>query len=539
MKNRENSDLGKLVHKAFVELGKRRYYSLKEICDVVQSLGAEFQYEEREIEKYLISSPDIKKKNEKYMLDEFPSLVLVGNSPNLIERYNAGAGWNRLLKSMEDICETYLGDTRKISSFPQRMQAVCNIYKMSQSEAIVKGLDEWFNKVKELQASPIHRMLAKMGFTYYLTTNYDFALERALGLRISKTRDINTKEFLELNSNIESASGENEITVKMKNAVGHIHGSIENMESLVMTPKSYVRATHKLMETDPAEDSWLKAFCESEVHICGLNLSTEESLVWYALERRLQYLFENKDLTNSYPRAYVYLFYRETEDKSDYYEKRAVRDLLKTYAVQTILIPVYNEDYISAWKLLIGEMTLIKSGCRLPEEPENDEDDKDEDDGERINEELEKNLRKIEYGHGRLSAKNKNLTTAFVSHYMYPYCCLMSMSDAKCGIVKEAGCWLCYCKVDGERRMYRFSAKHDIQNSISKFEKKAKGSTEKTKDKTKDEFKMNFLLDYRSGKLYEIQENKETPKEICRGDEILDLDQFCRMIYSKKKEEKS
>lgn len=530
MKNKINSDLGKLVHKAFVELGKRRYYSLKEICDVVQRLGAEFQYEEHEIEKYLISSPDIKKKNGNYMLEEFPSLVLVGNSPNLIERYNAGAGWNRLLKSMEDICETYLGDTRKISSFPQRMQAVCNIYEMSQSEAIVRELDEWFNRVKELQASPIHRMLAKMGFTYYLTTNYDFALERALGLRINKTRDkIDSTEFLKYN--IKSASGKKENAVKMKNAVGHIHGSIENMESLVMTPKSYVRATHKLMKAGVAKGSWLKAFCESEVHICGLNLSTEESLVWYALERRLQYLFENKDLTNSYPRAYVYLFYRETEDKSDYYEKRAVRDLLKTYAVQTILIPVYNEDYISAWKLLIGEMTLIKSGCRLPEEPENDEDDKDEDDGDRINEELEKNLRKIEYGHGRLSVRDTNLTTAFVSHYMYPYCCLMSMSGAKCGIVKKAGCWLCYCKVDGERRMYRFSAKHDIQSSISKFEKKAKCSTEKTK--------MNFLLDYRSGKLYEIQENKKTPKEICRGDEIIDLDQFCRMIYNKKKEVKS
>lgn len=533
MSETPSKDIARLIASAFEKLSKDNSYTVEEIYNNIhkkESITKEI------IKDFLEKNESLYKKVTKEDSDEIryekvklPTLVLVGNSPNLIERYNAGAGWNRLLKSLEDICGTYLGNTRKLSSFPQRMQAICNLALLLNNadggetngiRSILEELTEWLNAVAQLQASPIHQMIANMGFDNYLTTNYDLALERAIGEKIDlekegmKISDIRT--FL-----LNESTGENGNYCPKKHisesAVTHIHGIITDLKSLVMSPRSYVLALNALMDKEMAP--WLKSFCESEVHICGLNLSSEEILVWYALEIRLKFLHNNKDIRKSNPRAYVYLFYKDTEDKKDYYDKCATRDLLTTYAVNTILVPVRNDDYISAWKLLIGEMLLAKNKKRL--HVEDDDENEDEIDDE-INKEFEKNLKSVEYGGGRLASRNSNLTTAFESHYMYPYCCWMSVTNRKLQIVKESNEWLCYCKVNGKRFMYSFPVSGVFKNYIN--------------DKLD---KMNFLLDYRCGKLYEIHEEGKTLEFICCGNEIVDLKQFCKMIYRKKKNSSS
>ena len=380
----------------------------------------------------------------------------------------------------------------------------------SKNDPIVNGLNDWFKAVADLRPTPIHRMLAGMEFDYYLTTNYDYAFEQSISPDFLKKHNRTFSDGGELLSTTldnQNPDGEN----KKEHKVIHIHGRVDDIKNIVMLPRSYVNAT-KLLDKK-TEPLWLERFRESEVHICGLNLGPEETLVWYALENRLQNLLK-KSIKSSYPRAYVYLFFNETDDKKDYHDKCAMRDLLRTYAVNTILIPVRNGDYIRAWKLLIGEMMLAKNGCRLQYEQSVQNDD-EEDEADTLNEELEKALKKTEYGGGRLASRNSNMSTAFVAHYMYPYHCWISMSPSKANLIKKSGRWLCYCKIDSERHMYFFpSTSLDID---------------------KDN-KRQFLLDYCTGELYEIQDDGEM-KKVAIGHEIVCLDQFCRMIHSEPKKE--
>lgn len=468
-----------------------------------------------------MSTKHSNQENVKYMTNKLPSLVLVGNSPNLIEKYNAGAEWQRLLKSLEEICAPYLGCTHRLRSFPLRMQAICNLYRLrstmdsSENDPIVNGLHKWFEAVADLRPTPIHRMLVNMEFDYYLTTNYDYAFERALPSESASRQAPTPSKCIKLFS---SSADSNKKVKKEENKVIHIHGRVDDIKDIVMLPRSYVNATKSLTEKE--KPLWLEKFNESEVHICGLNLGPEETLVWYALESRLQHLLDQKRLISSYPRAYVYLFFNETDDKKDYYDKCAMRDLLRTYAVNTILIPVRNNDYIQAWKLLIGEMMLAKNGYRLQYE-KNDQND-DEEDADKLNEELEKSLKKTEFGGGRLASLNSNMSTAFVSHYRYPYHCWISMSQTKAGLVKKSERWLCYCKVDSKRHMYWFSSTGSIKQYLEI-------------DKNK---KQQFLLNYYTGELYVIQ-NDGALKKLGYGNEIVDLNQFCRMIHMEPKKEAS
>ncbi len=46
---------------------------------------------------------------------------------------------------------------------------------------------------------------------------------------------------------------------------------------------------HETIAAEP-EPNWLAPFCESEMHVCGFSFEPEESLIWYALERRFEKL---------------------------------------------------------------------------------------------------------------------------------------------------------------------------------------------------------------------------------------------------------
>lgn len=518
----EEKNLADLVGDAFNILGRYGYHTLDAIYEEIKKSRSNAIKDD--VKNFLENDPDYKAHKKTYS-KKIPTLVLVGNSPNLIEKYNGGAAWGRLLKSLEDTCSPYLGETFRLASFPQRMQAVCNLYNLrrelnsSEEDPIIRDLTAWFEAVADLRSTAIHKMLGGMDFDYYLTTNYDYTLERMLwGKHEYKFKADSKDLFLKHQENEgqeQKVKGKANHSDDQKSII-HIHGVANDIKSIVMLPQSYVDAT-KALEKEP---EWLSKFCESEVHICGLNLGPEESLVWHALEKRLHCLLEHTpDIRCNGARAYVYLFYNETDDeeKKDYHDKCAVRDLLRTYAVQTILIPVRNNDYIQAWKLLMGEMLLAKNGLRLQYEHGEQELAENNEDEEKMDNELEAMLKKIEFGGGRLSSRNCNMSTAFVPHFLYPYHCRMSISKAKSDAINEAGSWLCYCKIDSKRHMYRFSTALAKENYWEVKEENEQ---------------RNFLLDYLSGELYKIDANGKILHKVDKGDGIANLEHFCRMKYT-------
>lgn len=518
----QNINIEDKIDECFSKLGKDGWYS---VSDIERKLNYKKKKKasSEEIEKYLNENPEKYQKRkmqqiEKYKVIKLNTLVLVGNSPNLIERYNAGAEWDRLLKDLEAHFKIYLENVEGLTSFSQRMQAICNLYYSFVNtgdedavEQLKNQLKKWFEKVAALPSTAVHKMLAEFNFDHYLTTNYDLALDRALA-PVKEITSYDIEAFLGCQGNNNKKQN---IQLKDGKNVTHIHGSVYELGSVVMTTANYAEAIEALLETQKTniyKISWLKAFCESEVHICGLNLRSEESVIWYALKRRRDYLLsKDRKFLSSYPRAYVYLFYNE-DNQNDYINKLALKDLLTTYAVNTILIAVRNNDYITAWKQLMGEMMLAKYKRQMQQNPE----------GNDVNEEIEEALCETELGGGTKASIHSNMSTAFVAHYIYPYHCLLTMSAEKKEHIKTSHIWLIYCKINSKRYMYSFPEQGCIKKYLVKKEKKKEG------DKKPDNSK--FLLNYITGELYYINKNKL--KKVGNGCAIGDIRVFKELKYS-------
>ena len=483
---------------AFSGLGKTGCYTAEALFEFIEKNHKQ-RIKKEKIEQALAEDKEkyIELAKKKYKLAKLPALLLVGNSPNLVERYNAKVRWDRLLKDMEMCYQEYLKNTNKLRSFPQRMQAICNLYYLltelpddgtNNRLFIEEKMTDWFKYLKNLKPTFVLKKLAKLDFDYYLTTNYDLALERALNAKKKSAAKCDSSHFLNYRTKKKigkSSFSPNIMLAQDKEKVTHIHGAVTDLNNIVMTPLSYVEATHELVvlekNTNSPEykSSWLKAFCESEVHICGLELSSEESLVWYAIEAKTRYLQKVGKLDTSYPRTFVYLFYRyDKNNTSDYDEKVALQDLLRTYSVNTILIPVCDNDYISAWILLMGKMDMCRGGFKLEYSSIEEETDVL----------FEEALAKVKAGSGSSCVRNSNLSTASVPHYIYPYHCLLTVSSAKKNIIRQKGRWLVHCKIGEQRYMYTYSDKACVKKIGT------------------GEDRSNFLVDYRTGKLYRIED---------------------------------
>ena len=429
-------------------------------------------------------------------------LLLVGNSPNLVERQNGGVAWDRLMRTLEKSCPDYVPIDNVAKSFPQRIQEICNVRKMLEKLGKEKALDKsfhgWLEGVSELLPTAIHRMLAKMDFDHYLTTNYDHALERAFcsGFKVKKG-DI--KKSQEVWKGWEGAQLEEYAKLtklpenKRREDVIHIHGMVSGENPLVMSPSSYAYAASSLKETG---NTWLDLFTRSEIHICGIDLRPEELVIWRALELRYQELCKEGEYDKSDPRAYAYVFYK-VDDTEEEKKMKELRNLLMSYGVIFQGIPVYNNNYEEAWALLIGRMELNMNKYRI----KNGNSDSLGDD------ELDTVLCLERTGKNR----NTNLSTAFVQHYMFPYFCRMNIGKKKYCAIKKARCWLCYCVIEGNTYMWLF----DGDDITKHFE-----------DGKEEEVKL--LLDYRHGDVYKI--DGKSLARFARGRWICDIQEFSDLL---------
>lgn len=453
------------------------------------------------------SKTTCKKENQPAQQD-LQRLLLVGNSPNLVERQNGRVAWDRLMRTLERSCMNYIPIDKVAKSFPQRMQEICNVRKMLKKlgggECLEEAFQEWLNEVRDMLPTAIHRMLAKMDFDHYLTTNYDHALERAI------CSDFKVKGAVKISEDVwagweKSQSGMykrlTEIPAnKGKKDVIHIHGMVSGESPLVMSPGSYAYAASVLKKTK-AGKTWLDLFVKSEIHICGIDLRPEELVIWRALELRYQKLCKEGRYDKSDPRAYAYVFYKEDDEKQQR-EMEQLRHLLMSYGVILQNIPVHNNNYEEAWGLLIGKMELNINKYRIKN---GNSDNLDDDE-----------LNTVLYLERAGKNRGKNLSTAFVQHYMFPYFCRMSISEEKCKAIEKTGYWLCYCVIEGNTYMWWFNG-----NDITKF-----------LDFSKEE-KAELLLDYRHGAVYKIDRNtkdRESLLHLAQGGWICDLSTFSDLL---------
>lgn len=394
-------------------------------------------------------------------------ILLLGNGVNRIAGRNVEFSWSAAMQRLEEECIPksfrIAGEdgAEELPSFGLRLQRVLNCLGASVEPS--DAWKKWLGEVQDLKPTFVHHLLVNLcknsapsqkRFTQIMTTNYDFAMERALNSR-----------FEVKNAKIEKDGAAWIVSVKDNVSICHLHGVASDSDSVVMDMKSYRDA---LMVSMQSPSSWLDAFCSQEVHVCGFAFEAEEAIMWYALEQRLERLKQVEHFKESPNRFYIYLFYtREDEVK-----QRSLANLLRSYATQPILIPVPSDsasqpDFSAAWLQVYARMELLFNKIRY-------------DNGDSCVMGCER--------YAFLESRGSNLTSAYTPSFKYPHLCQVTVPDKK---RKKTETWCFYCEI--ERVSYMWSVPvPKIMEGVAKQDGAA----------CRDKSGYVFYLDYTTGALY-------------------------------------
>lgn len=211
----------------------------------------------------------------------------------------------------------------------------------------------------EQEPNEIFEFLASMNFENYLTTNYDYAFEKALGVAPEL---LSTEEIYSLRRKRRYKIGDN---VKQ---LWNIHGEIDNPKSIMLgldhycgslsKIDSYVKGTYKhavdgkSVQVEPMKDklrdqefcysSWVDLFFSSNVHIIGFGMDYSETDLWWLLNKRARFAAQN--LVNN--EVYFYSHYLDDEKKG----------LLESFGVNIVLTEILSGDYKSMYRTAIEKM---------------------------------------------------------------------------------------------------------------------------------------------------------------------------------------
>ena len=411
-------------------------------------------------------------------------LLLVGNSPNLVDGQNRSCEWGRLLEDLEKKIKPYVKEIEKGGNFPRRMEIIRQYAKKPGFEEVNQALNTWYKRISDMLPSSVHRMLGAMSryFQYCLTTNYDYTIEKVF--KIQKKRSKGGKKA-NVAINPPGKNGSPSVT--------HVHGVANDPESIIMSLEEYEEGLKLLKNVN---ESWVDCFKNCEIHICGISLGEEEKLLWYALNERKKFLEKQKYLAHKRPHGYAYLF--ENKRKEGEGDKiKQLKTLLRKVAIIPIIIPVENDDYFTAWKTLIGEMILNIVGANSQNDHEN------------LPEEI---LRKLELGGGRIASRNTNMSTAFATCYKDPKLCQLTLSKRKRQVIEESGNWLIYCRVFEERYYYCIDWKRICKSY-------------------KNEERWNFFINYNTGILYKLSRDGISLRKYRQTQQCKCFHEFITMFY--------
>ena len=221
--------------------------------------------------------------------------LLVGNGINLLS--NKDASWKDVLRSLHDpkVSSTeleYLEQKPFALVYEEILLTESLPYKQVDELDMKKRIADLVNKIS---INDFHRRIMNSGVKHVLTTNYDYSLEKASGLRNER----------------KNLMRENKFSVFRRRSVGstyvwHIHGESEAPNSITLGYDQYSGYLQKLRghamadresqsgspfkrgdrNFDDAEGtvySWLDVFLRDDIHIIGLGLNYTEIDLWWAL----------------------------------------------------------------------------------------------------------------------------------------------------------------------------------------------------------------------------------------------------------------
>lgn len=355
-------------------------------------------------------------------------------------------------------CNAWLNNKGLCERFPQPEE------EADRREA--RPNNEFFVLCEQLAPTFVHHALAALDsyFSAILTTNYDFAMERALGVTENSER------------------------------VFHLHEDANSPDMCIYTEQNYRDAAGLLgneiiIQGRPVD--WRALLCTEEVHICGHSLKETELLLYKTFEYRKKLILSKPDFdwSSEHNRIYAWLFY----EGKGVAEKR-IAAKLQDLRVTPILIKVptvrKTVDYVSAWELLLGRLTLHLNNVHVHR-------------GVSC---------KFKGGKSRNGlTRELNVSAAFEPSLKYPDRCCVSVPDKKLMRLKKSQPWLFFCELEGHVFLWKIEAKV-LSELITKH-----SST-------------NFYLNCKTGTLYQVKAESPIARKVATCTKINTASEFDSLV---------
>lgn len=317
--------------------------------------------------------------------------ILVGNGINYLG--GTPISWSKLLEKLMEY------DPFKFDELPYVMayEKIRFDWQTFHNDNNSSRLKEYI--ARELKHHPGNETCKKIlesGFTNYITTNYDYALENSFK-KLNPDHNVkNSEENKNLREKYYSIR-RNTLLTKNEKIVGkvwHIHGEIDPSNSIMLGFNHYVGSVAKVdsylkgkynSDSNPnippikkIEDkissksydnlSWIELFFNSDVHIVGFSFDFYEIDLWNILTKRarLKSKIDNKIYYYTKPLSQVNEEIIITETRK--------REMLKNLSVEIIEVKLnknksneydYDYDYEQQWNEFLSIMVQNKIPLKL------------------------------------------------------------------------------------------------------------------------------------------------------------------------------
>jgi hypothetical protein len=295
--------------------------------------------------------------------------LLLGNG---INNLNPDFRWDALLRELDG--KINLVEKPYTLAFEEIVlnKLACSSNSESYKE-ILKGIkDTIAEHCSKIEPNGYHNKFQSLNISTFLTTNYDYAIEKTLDEKFDIAKVKRTTNDFKYSLN--------RYHIVNNKKVWHIHGEIDNgykrdnidqyaSASIMIGHEhygDYYRRIHQYLrpfDTDieakqkiNKKDSWVKIFFTHDMHIVGLSLDSSEFHLWWLLAYRAR--LKGIDKSKIKNKIFYHCASYDTHSAKD----KAKIELLKSYDVKIKEIAVKNTDedkYKKYWEAFFNDINSI------------------------------------------------------------------------------------------------------------------------------------------------------------------------------------
>ncbi len=207
--------------------------------------------------------------------------------------------------------------------------------------------------VDQIKPNPFHEEILSLNCTNFLTTNYDFVLEKVLDPQLNNQTIKNhgvikeTKFSLFRHSRVADKKiwhlhGAVNIPRSINLGFEHYGGQLQRLRNYVVNGTNYHSNSlsksplHRRIESSKVNfDSWVDSIFLSDLHIVGLRLGFEETDLWWLLTDRARFYLKRKRINKN--KIYFYC--------PSLYKDPSKMELMKAMGIQTVYIDKLEEKF--------------------------------------------------------------------------------------------------------------------------------------------------------------------------------------------------